>query len=404
MIQNNDLNVAAPSQVDAMESANKNRSKILMFLQKNWLFFATFFLPVTFSLIYFGVIVSDIYVSESVFVVRGNQKQSSSGAGLSALVGAGGGGAAGIGGSGGFSRSFEDIDSVKNYILSRDALELLIGQLDIKKHYETKNIDIFSRFNGFGIDNSFEEFFEYYKKYILITADPLSSCSTLTVKAFSAEEAQKINKLLLNMAEELVNKINERSRNDLIKFSQNEVDIANNAAKKAALAVSDFRNKETVVDPEKQTEIHFAQLSKLQDLLITTKAQLVQIEKFAPDSPHPPALKLRIELLEKEMANETALITGGKDSLASKASEYERLQLESDFQQKQLALALSSLESARNQAQRQTIYLETIAKPNLPDEAILPKRFIGVLATLVVSFVIWGILSMLISGIQEHKG
>ena len=307
------------------------------------------------------------------------------------------------GGGTGFSRSLEDIDSVKSFILSRDALQVLNEQLEIKKHYESSRIDIFSRFNGFGLDSSFEEFFEYYKKYILISADPLSSCSTLTVNAFTAEEAQKINIVLLKLAEELVNKINERSRKDLIKFAQNDVDKANEAAKKAALAVSDFRNNETVVDPEKQTEIHFAQLSKLQDLLITTKAQLLQIEKFAPDSPHPPALKLKIELLENEIANETARITGGKDSLASKASEYQRLQLESEFEQKQLALALSALESARNEAQRQTIYLETIAKPNLPDEAILPRRIRGVLTALVLGMVAWGILSMILAGVQDHQ-
>jgi len=397
MTKNNDLKLADSSQLDAMESADKNKSKILTFLKKHWLFIATVIIPVTLSIIYFGLIASDIYVSESVFVVRGNHKQSSSGAGLSALLGGGGGS------SGGFSRSLEDVDSVKSYILSRDAMEILNEQLAIKNHYESKSIDIFSRFNGFGIDNSFEEFFEYYKKYILITADPLSSCSTLTVKAFSAEEAQKVNRLLLQMAEDLVNKINERSRKDLIKFAQNDVDKASEAAKKAALAVSDFRNNEAVVDPEKQTEIHFAQLSKLQDLLLATKAQLLQIEKFAPDSPHPPALKLKMELLEKEIANETSRITGGKDSLASKASEYQRLQLESEFEQKQLALALSALESAKNEAQRQTIYLETIAKPNLPDEAILPKRIRGVMTALVLGMVAWGILSLVLAGVKDHQ-
>ena len=376
--------------------STKPKNKIIATMQKRWLLFATVLFPTCISIVYFGLIASDVYVSESIFVVRGPRKQSGS-SGLSSLLQ--GGGAS----SSGFSRSLEDVDAVKNYILSRDALEVLNQELEVKKSYESSKIDVFSRFNGFGIDNSFEEFFQYSKSVITVIADPLSSCSSLVVNAFSAQESQKINALLLKLAEDLVNKINERSRNDLIKFAQKEVDQASVAAKAASLALSDFRNNQTVVDPEKQTEIHFIKISSLEDRLIAAKSQLSQLERFAPNSPHPPALKLRIELLEKEIAEETALVTGGKDSLASKAVEYKRLQLEQEFSDRQLAGALSALESARNEAQRQTLYLETIAKPNLPDEAILPRRFRGVITTLVLGMVAWGILSMILAGVKDHQ-
>lgn len=406
MTPNINLTPVVSEQVPPAENINlivppqKKPSKIAVFFKRNWLFCLTVLIPVVLACMYFGLIASDIFVSESVFVVRGPHKQSSSGSGLASLLGSSGGG---MGGGSAFSRSLEDVDSVKNYILSRDALEILNNELDVKKNYESHKIDIFSRFNGFGIDGSFEEFFEYYKKKVSVVAEPLSSSTTLVVQAFTAEEAQKINALLLKMAEDIVNKINDRARKDLIKFAQIEVEKANEAAKVAALAVSDYRNNQTVVDPEKQTEIHFAQIASLNEKLLATKSQLIQMEKFAPNSPHPPALKLKIELLEKEIAEETAHITGGKDSLASKVSEFQRLQLEKEFQEKQLALALSSLENARNEAQRQQLYLETIAKPNLPDEAILPKRVRGILTTLVLGLVAWGILSLIFAGVKDHQ-
>ena len=234
-------------------------------------------------------------------------------------------------------------------------------------------------------------------------ADPATGITTLTTSVFDPQQAFQINDLLLKEAERMVNVLNERGRNDLIRFAEKEVQAAEEKAKAAALAVSKYRNSQSVVDPERQTQIHFEHISRLQEELIKTQSQLTQLKTFAPDSPHPPALKLRAETLEKEIAQETQKITGGENSLASKAADYERLALERGIADRQLASALASLEEARNEAQRQQLYLETITKPNLPDQAIYPKRLRGIITTAVLGLVAWGILSMLIAGVREHQ-
>ncbi len=200
-----------------------------------------------------------------------------------------------------------------------------------------------------------------------------------------------------------MNVLNDRGRNDLIRFAEKEVKVAEQKSKVAANTLSNFRNTQSVVDPERQTQLHYEHISRLQEELIKTRAQLTQLRFFAPQSPHPPALELREKTIEKEIEKEMQKITGGENSLASKAAEYERLALDREFADKQLASALASLEVARNEAQRQQLYLETISKPNLPDEAILPKRLRGILTTLVLGLVAWGILSMLLAGVREHQ-
>jgi len=79
------------------------------------------------------------------------------------------------------------------------------------------------------------------------------------------------------------------------------------------------------------------------------------------------------------------------------------LALEMEFSNKQLASAMANLESARNEAQRQQIYLERIAEPSLPDSAQEPRRVRGVLATLLFGLVAWGVLSLLLAGVREHQ-
>jgi len=64
---------------------------------------------------------------------------------------------------------------------------------------------------------------------------------------------------------------------------------------------------------------------------------------------------------------------------------------------------MAALETARNEAQRQQLYLEAIAKPNVPDTAIYPRRTFGVFATFMLGLVAWGIAALLIAGVREHQ-
>ena len=370
------------------------KTKLLDFARRHTLFTACVAIPTLLATLYFGLFASDIYVSESSYVVRSPNKKTTS-SGIGAMLGSAG--------FSGFSRAQDDVHTISEYIRSRDALLHLDQKLNLAESWGSFRVDFFRRFAPLFADDSKEALYDYYLKRIGVKVDPASGITTLTTSVFSAKEALKINQLLLEQAERLVNDLNERGRKDLIRFAENEVRVAEEKAKAAALAVSNYRNTEAVVDPERETQIHFGQISRLQEELIKTKTQLAQLDAFAPDSPHPPALKLRAETLEKEIRKETEKITGGENSLASKAAEYERLALERGFADRQLASALASLEEARNEAQRQQLYLETITKPNLPDQAIYPKRLRGIITTAVLGLVAWGILSMLIAGVREHQ-
>lgn len=383
------MSLAPTSGAEASSGFQRLRS----FLRTHRLFLVTVLIPTLFAGIYFGAMASDVYVSESRFIVRSPQKQQTGG--LGALL-------QGTGFSG-FARAPDDVYTVHDYILSRDALALVDDKLDVRAAFSDAGIDRLSRFPALDFDDSFEALHRYYQKRITVNLDTLSSISTLTVTAFSAEKARQINELLLEAAEQLVNKLNERGRQDLIRFAAAEVAEAERKAKEAALAVAVFRNQQAVVDPERQTTIHLQQISKLQDELILTKTQLAQLQAFTPDNPQLPALQVKARTLQGEIDAEIAKVSGGRSSLTNKAAEFQRLALEREFADRQLAAALVSLEQARNEAQRKQLYLERIVQPNLPDVATEPRRLRSFLATVALGLVLWGILSMLIAGVREHQ-
>jgi capsular polysaccharide transport system permease protein len=361
------------------------------FLQKlNKLFVLTVVLPTALAVLYFGLVASDVYTSESSFVVRSPDKPSASTLGV-LLKGAG------------FSSARDESYTVQSYILSRDALKALVSELNIDKAYANANVDRLNRFAGLDGDNSFEALHRYYQGKVKVITDSSTSISTLSVRAFSAQDALQANQVLLQRSEALVNQLNERGRKDLIRFAQSEVDQAAGKAKSAALALSVFRNRQGVIDPERQAATQLMQISKIQDELLATTTQLAQIRMLTPKSPQIPVLENRARTLRAEMARENAKVTGDAKSLSGKAADFQRLALEAEFANKQLASALASLESARNEAQRQQIYLERIAQPSLPDVAQEPRRLRNIFATFLLGLMAWGILSMLVAGVREHQ-
>jgi capsular polysaccharide transport system permease protein len=281
---------------------------------------------------------------------------------------------------------------------------MLDQKLGVGKAFSSPQVDIFSRFAGLDWDDSFEALYLYYQKKIVGTViDSISPISSLTVRAFSAEGAFHINQQLLEMSEELVNQLNERSQQDLIRFATNEVALAEKRAERAALALSGFRNQKGVIDPEKQSVIQLQQIAKLQEELIATHARLSQLQTFTVNNSQIPPLQLLVKTLRQEIDAEINRVAGGDSSLANKAGEIQRLSLDHDFAYRQLAGALASLELARNEAQRKQLYLERIVQPNMPDVAIEPRRIRNVIATFVVSLFAWGILSLLVAGVREHR-
>ncbi len=360
-------------------------------LRRHWLFVLMVVAPTLGAIVYYGLIASDVYVSESRFLVRSPQHQAPSG-----LVGQL------LQSSGLTPHSQDDTYSVRDYILSRDALKELDEKLDVRKSFSNPEVDPIDRFPGLSWNRTFEKLYLYYGKHVGVDYDPVSSISVLTVRAFSAEDAYKINQSLLDMSEHLVNTLNDRSRRDLISFADNEVKIASDKAKDAALALLTYRSSHAVFEPDKQAALQLEGVAKIEQELVSTEAQLAQVRKLSPDNPQIRALNSRAESLREAIAAEASKVTSARGSFSARAPNFERLALDVEFADKQLGVALAALESARAEALQKQLYLETLVQPNLPDKAMEPKRFRSMFTVLIISLVGWAVASILIASVREH--
>jgi capsular polysaccharide transport system permease protein len=362
-----------------------------LWLRRHWLFVAMVLAPTLGAIVYYGLIASDVYVSESRFLVRSSQQQAPSGLVGQLLQ------STGLGG-----HSQDDTMPVRDYILSRDALKVLDAQLGLRKSFSNPDIDMFDRFAGLGWDRSFEKFYLYYGKHVDVDNDSASSISALTVRAFSAEDAYKINHALLDMSERLVNTLNDRSRRDLIDFADHEVKIASDMAKDAAIALFTYRSSQAVFEPDKQATLQLEGVGKIQQELVTTETELAEIKKLSPDNPQVAALTNRAEALRNAIASEASKVTSAGGSFSARAPKFERLALDVEFADKQLGIALAELESARAEALQKQVYLDIVVQPNLPDKAMEPKRIRSMFTFLVFSVLAWAVASIIIASVREH--
>jgi capsular polysaccharide transport system permease protein len=246
-----------------------------------------------------------------------------------------------IGGSlSGLTTSQNDALTAENYIASRDALNILNKDLDIIKTYSASDIDRLHRFGGVRFwDKSQEAFFNYYQENIIsVGHESDSGISILKVKAFDPDTAFNVNLKLNEISEGFINRLNDRARQDLLSFSGKEVDLAKKKVEEINQKIYDYRSKGSQANLSSNQQITY----------------------------------------------------------------YQHLASEKDFADRNLALALSSMEQARIDAMRKRLYLEKISEPNKPDIAMEPKRIKGIFTVLIVGLLFWGMVSLIISGVKEH--
>lgn len=354
------------------------------------LFLLTVALPTLLAVLYFGVFASPVYISESRFVVRSPSRASVSP--LGAILS-----------SSGLASAGEETSAVLEYVESRDAMQATDADGLVRNAYGPQRAGWVDRFGGLFGGTSQEHFYDYFLGKVKIETDPATQVAKLSVRAFSAKEAREINRRLLVQSEALVNQLAERAQSDAITIAEKEVEQAKDRAREAAVELARFRNSEGIIDPQQEAEIRLQMVSKLQDALIAARTQLQQMETYTPDASQIPFLRTRVRSLEREISEQMGRIAGGGRSLSAAATRYQELLLASELSEKLLAAKLATLEDAQAEARRKRAYVQRVAEPSLPDYAMEPRRFRGIVATMLLSLLVWGVLSTLLAGIREHR-
>ena len=333
-------------------------------------------LPALLAAGYFDLIAVDRYVAEAHFVVREPNapgRMMPMGGALADLP---------------KSTGSENAYAVHDFIRSRDGLALLQGRLDLRALLRPAAGDPLWRFPGPLLGHDQEDLYRYYRRLVTLDYNSSTNVSTLTVQAFRPDDAVRIADILIGGAETLLNRMNERARADAIRVAEAEVTASRAEALAAEDAMTEYRNREQVVDPLQLSQTVLATISKLTEDLVTAAAEFDVAVHEAPHSPQLPALRGRIEALQTQIDHERGVLAGSDRSLAPRIGAYERLLLLRGFAEKRYVSALTLLETARLDAERQAAYLERVVTARPPDQARYPFRLLWPVATLLVGLLL----------------
>src|SRR5271169_3160151 len=347
-------------------------------------------LPTLIAGVYYFALASDLYLSEAKFIVRSPKQVQTSGIG--ALLQ-----------STGLGRAAEDTNAVQDFIMSRDAVRELEQKDDLRTLLSRPEGDFVSRFPGILYwRKDIEALFSRYDHFVSVETDTGTGVTALRVKAYRPEDAHKLATAILSYSEQLINDLNERARRDALDTARREVDRAEQRIAEIQTELTAYRVKQKMIDPKSASSGVLELIGQMNAAQTNARAQLGELLTNSPNSPQIPLVKTRIASLDKLIAEERTKLSGETGSVVATLTEYERLSLQRELAEKALASAFTSLEAARIEAQRQQLYLETVAQPNLADYPLYPKRIISFGMVLVSCLLAYGIAWLLVISAREH--
>jgi len=354
-------------------------------------------IPNTASIIYYTVFASDQYQSETRFTVSSSapalgKDQLGKVTGLPA------------------AKIAQDTQIVTNYITSKEMVNTLQQKLDFRQIYGNDHIDSLSRLEK---DATAESIEKYWEKMVTTKISPTSGIVTVTVRAFSPEDSQKVLNEVVAASEVVVNDVNRRIWQDVIQTAQANLDRAKDQLQKTREQLQNSRNQSGMLTVESSATVISSLVTTAEQEKIDLQQRYnTQLTTVSPDAPQMRVLKREIASkeqqiaeLNKQIAGQSSQAAGSNDTgqnLADVSVDMSQRQLEQTLAEQQFASSVKTLEQVQFVSRQQLMYLDAFLAPNKPDEAEYPKRGLYIAGIFAATLAIWGISLGFLAMLRNH--
>lgn len=356
-----------------------------------WAKFGSFAIVLAASLmvvIYYGLIASPRYVSESQFVVKQSSSNELPIPGLAAL--------------GSVSPSVRDSLILKAYIESRAMALALDKSMSLKAHYQRSEWDGVSRLTA---NASVEDYVKYYLKHVKVQHDELSDIIKVEVQAFEPEFAQKVSESLLKNSEQFINGLGSKMVSEQIGYAEKEVQRAYAALKTNQKNLVNFQDENQLYSPEQRGNSLMAAIQGLESEITGQQAELKSLVAFMRNNaPEVKAKKIRIKALKDQLAEEKARLTNQDQKSINKINaDFQEIKLNTELASSLYTSSLASLETIRSEAYRKLKHLLVIEQPAIAQDSQYPRRLYTIVTWFAVLLLMYAIIRLIVTIIREHK-
>ena len=355
-------------------------------------------LPTAASGLYVVLFAPREYVAEARVVVRsGNPAAARLAANLSSLSAA----AASL--IGGASESTQNAFLVSDYISSRNIIADLGGKTRLQAIYSAENG---SWLGSLSSGATMEEVWKFWQKKVRSEIDVGSGILTVQIRAYRPIDAYRLANDTISLSEALVNRVSERSRADAEARAAAEVNRARKQVIDADQALLLFRNRAGVIDPADEAQSTAKLIADLLKERMTLENQRAAMgQGVTSASPVAKLIQSRMAEIDHQIEELKQKLTtsGANPAVSSQLAIYENLQLRSKFAEQFYTLAQAGYEAARETKERQQLYLMTIVRPSMPEEALYPRRLADTFLAFGLSLILWSLGALIVAAVLDHR-
>ncbi|MGR3486495.1 capsule biosynthesis protein [Pseudooceanicola nanhaiensis] len=364
----------------------RRRRKRMMLLFTRLFFFV--FAPTFLAGWYFFVVATPMYAAKSEFLIL--QADNQGGGGLGGLL------------SGTQFATNQDSIAVQSYLGSKDAMLRLDRDVGFKSHFSQPWIDPIQRLEA---DPSNEEAYKIYNRNVKIGYDPTEGVIRMEVAAADPAVAAQFSENLIQYAEERVDELSRRKREDGMATAQVSLERAKVERREAQERLVALQEG-TFVDPEGIIAGLRQQINSYEVQLNEKELQLAALlDNSRPNSARVEGARADVDRLKTLLAELNAKMTeatSGDSSLAAKAAQIQMAQADLATADLFLQSALQNEKQTELEANRQVRYLTTSVRPVPPEDPSYPRAFENTLLAFLIFAGIYLMISLTASILREQ--
>jgi capsular polysaccharide transport system permease protein len=338
---------------------------------------------------YFYKVATPMYATKSEFVIQ--QADGAPQGGFGGMLAG-----AGLGGN-------QDSITVQSYLQSRESMLRLEQDIGFREHFSQPSIDPIQRLDP---DATMEDAYRHYTRHVKIGFDPTEGIVKMEVIAADPEVSAAFSRALITYAEEQVDNLSLRLREDQMKGATESFREAENKMEAAQERVLVLQEQLGILDPQSETASVMGQISAFETQLAEKRLQLQQLL----DNPSPNAARVagvegdiaRLERLIADLRAPLTVADGSGASLARISAELRMAEVDLETRTLMMQEALQQLEAARIEANRQVRYLSTGVNPIPPDEPTYPRAFENTVLAFLIFSGIYLMMSLTASILREQ--
>jgi len=368
--------------------AKRRRRKLALLLTRLSFFV---FIPTIIVGYYFMFMATPMFATNSEFVIQQADSTGSSAGGLGGMF------------QGTGMATQQDSITVQSYLASRAALVRLDEDHGFRAHFSAPEIDSVQRLTP---DATNEALFELYQKRVKISYDPTEGILRMEVIAATPEASQEFSESLIEYAEEQVDQLTRRLREDQMAGALASYQSAETRRSEALAEWLKIQESTDIINPAATTGAIISQVSALESQRQQLQLSLAgKLSVSRPNQAQVDGLRAQITNLDTLINDLRSQMTSTSDGGNSIASDNTRLRLAEEnynFQTVLVQQALAQMEATQIEANRQVRYLSMGVEPVAPDEATYPRAFENTMLAFLIFSGIYLMISLTSSILREQ--